>query len=681
MSEPSAQADGTQASGSLVSVDERYGIDPGVQLPSYATATTPAFAATDSHRPDRSLFALVCPVDLPTRRAERELLRDDYPRGLLPMVAAGVASWPDAPDAPDGHQRREIVVYSRPQGGSLADMGGDSGRPLPESTIVHHVIPPIVKALQELSDRGVAHRALHPANIFFADTNRTELVLGDCLCAPPGMNQPRLFEPIERAMASRAGRGTGSTADDVYALGVTLFTLIIGRDRLARIDENTLLATKIERGSYAALCERQRIPAGMMDLLRGTLADDAATRWTLADIGCWLRRQPIKHRRRRPVRRASTAFTFLDGHYTTPRGLALALTHNVPAAASVIRDGLVESWLRQRVKAPALANAVAKEAEAAGGSAAARADEALVARIAMTLDPAAPIRYKGARMMPDGFGPALARSWLGEGDGQAPAEIIGLELAVRWLAVQSDETGRHGLLRRDFARLRPLLENTGPGYGLERCLYETNPGLACQSPLIKRFHAVDIAGLLNALEEAAATASDDALPMDRHIAGFIAARCEHGIDFRLATLAERQKGRMVAGVLGLLADLQRRLKVAALPALSLWISKHLGSVVATYHNRSAREQIEREVEAAAREGNLPELCRVVETPARRSADERGFAAAQREYAALEGRIRHITAQDLAPSAEMEDRAQGAAAMVSLVSSAIASVLVTAAYLY
>ena len=68
-----------------------------------------------------------------------------------------------------------------------------------------------------------------PKTFFFNDEEMTEIVIGENLTSPPGYDQPSIFEPIERAMSHPAGRGVGTSRDDIYAMGVTIGILVLGQ--------------------------------------------------------------------------------------------------------------------------------------------------------------------------------------------------------------------------------------------------------------------------------------------------------------------------------------------------------------------------------------------------------------------------------------------------------------------
>ena len=243
--------------------------------------------------------------------------------------------------------------------------------------------------------------------------------------------------------------------------------------------------------------------------------------------------------------------------------------------------------------------------------------------------------------MIDGFGPALAVSWLTGGDGQIPAEILAHGLPGLWSAAQESPDPRIGFLQQRFSRLGAYVQREEIGYGLERCLYETNPGFPCQSPHLKPEHVTDITDLLPALDSAASRVDPGAKPVDRHIAAFVAARFSHDSGPHLTTLADPRTGKSLAGMLGLLALLQWRLKAPPVFGLAAWIGGLLGPVIETYHSASTRKEIEQEIARTTRLGSLPDLYDLVENPVKRQTDEHEFAAAVAAFASAETEIGDI----------------------------------------
>ena len=61
----------------------------------------------------------------------------------------------------------------------------------------------------ELTNRVLTHRSIRADNLFYADEARSAVVLGECVSAPPGLDQDVIYETIENGMANAVGRGPG----------------------------------------------------------------------------------------------------------------------------------------------------------------------------------------------------------------------------------------------------------------------------------------------------------------------------------------------------------------------------------------------------------------------------------------------------------------------------------------
>jgi hypothetical protein len=361
--------------------------------------------------------------------------------------------------------------------------------------------------------------------------------------------------------------------------------------------------------------------------------------------------------------------------------LAHSLPSDVPGAAAIVRNGHIENWLRLRTKSGETANAIAHEAALTNGrKGASGSDDALIARVAMVLDPAAPIRYRRLCFLPDGLGPELALAWLENGDAQSPGEVLALNLPGQWLAAKPKSILDLAMLRKTYTRLNAFIDNRSLGYGFERCLYETNPGFPCQSPLIRNAHVISLEMLLPALEDAAATADIGSIPMDRHLAAFVAARWNEGVQPHLAALADPRPEGVIVGTIGIFAALQRRYDLPPLPRLSQWVGGRLNVVVETYHGRATRADLEHKLRSVCREGRFPELYNLVIDGNRRTSDVKGYTAAVEEFAAIRTQINALEADDPQTAARVREDDQRLAATLSVLASGFAAFAVVVSYL-
>ena len=225
-------------------------------------------------------------------------------------------------------------------------------------------------------------------------------------------------------------------------------------------------------------------------------------------------------------------------------------------------------------------------------------------------------------------------------------------------------------MEKTFGQLRGFLNIQDPGYGIERCLYELNPAIPCQSPLVIKEHIVDLRGLLPALDRMAAESGKASVPMDRHIAAFIAARFDQDVSPHLRAFGSKDEAESIVGVLSLLAFVHWRLSMEPVPKLAGWIGSLLGPAVAQYHSRTVRQEIERTIPPLAREGDLSGLFDLIDNPKKRQRDRDAFVDSVAQFAEAEKEFRKIEESNASNTNSAERAGQRVASMVSIFMSLI-----------
>jgi len=84
-----------------------------------------------------------------------------------------------------------------------------------------------------------------------------------------------------------SGRGAGSLADDLYALGVLIAVLLSGGNPCAEMSDEEIVQSKINRGSFATLLSSRRFSLPCTEALRGLLCDEAEERWSVSNLEFW----------------------------------------------------------------------------------------------------------------------------------------------------------------------------------------------------------------------------------------------------------------------------------------------------------------------------------------------------------------------------------------------------------
>jgi hypothetical protein len=660
-------------SGDKVILEERFEIKPSARLAPFDHGTAQAFAADDLNHPGRKLFALIASGTLPCRGLDLPERRVPFPMSWPESV--GMVDWPIRIE--EGAQvwgRRPAMVYPQPAGERMAKTDDDPLPKLNEQILVRTVIKPAVDMLRELGLLGIAHRAIRPTNIYYATGGSGDVVFGECFAALPGSNQPTIYETIENGPANRLGRSTGSQADDLYALGVLLLSLHTGRRPLQGFSDEATVAVKINFGSFSALSEGEKFSPTMAELLRGLLSDKVADRWSLRNLEVWMSGQyfnPVL-----PVlpQRATRPMRFGGGEQLSRPGMANAMAWHWDEAVQFVESGALELWVQrgfndEKIAEPlALIRGLSHSHGASSGI-----KHRLVSRMIQFIGPALPISYKSIRVNALALGAMLASVI-----DQPPlrnefAEILRGRLPQGWLDQQLKQTPELVQLRRVLSTLEPLIERPGPGFGIERALYELDPLTPCHSELIGDFCVTRARDLLPAIDAALPGAAAGTLPMDRHIAAFIAARLGRGVERELnalANMADQVTYRL--GVLRLIAAVQAVHDNRDLPRLGETIAEMLGPVVESFHRLKSRDELRNKVKQLAAKSEFQQLGELLdEDGVTRQIDERSFVEAQQTYAALEHEAHWLDEGGLTHPALIQASARATAAVTSaLLASAI-----------
>jgi len=673
--DPNATAMERQVSGAAggpVTLRGSFKIYPTIPLPELNTLYAEAFSAESTKTPDDPFFALVCHPHALPRTDAFNIFRGNSFSHLLTLREWGSVFWP-----PSG-QHVTVLVYDRPMGGRLSDILAAGEQKINPHDAAKDFIEPFVAFARDISTRGVPHRNIRPDNIFFLDEARTTWALGDCLTSPPGACQPFVFEPIEQSMCLPAGRGRSNAAADLYAFGVTLVYLLCDHDPIKKKNDQQILDSKISHGSYMTIAGDEKIAINLLEPLRGLLSDDAQQRWTHEELELWIDGRRLTPQQKQAAPSAERGFMIDRHEYKSLRPLAIAMLRNTKEASKRIKDGSLETWLQRGLEDGDTAQAVREAAQFVStySSDPVVADEIMVSRVCMILDPAAPIRYRGFSFMPEGFGPAMAVEFLEKGNAQIPIEVIKHDVVQHWFEAQGTIMAAFSGERKQFTQLKSFLSFTEPGYGIERCLYTMVQGLHCLSPLIVNYHVMTIDTLLTSLDMAAKTADKSKPPIDRHICAFIAARFGHDVESHLTAFSSPEPEISTLGMLSLLAIVQWRYRTPPLTELANWIGGLLGPALEVYHSKTTRREVEAEIPRVVRRGSLPELYNLLDNKERRKLDEMDFQSALREYALARKEIEELSSTEI-QGEKAEHMGQQSAAITSII---ISLLIVTATYL-
>jgi len=669
--QPQANSGMSAASGAGVRLKDRFDIQYDKPLPGLRSPSAPAFVADDIRTPGSRHFALICDPKMPPRMEAIRKLQLLKSAGVLTPVEVGAVDWAPA------NRRMFAIVCEQPLGDRLAGPTDNMIDPWGEEALVAHIVAPIVQTLLDLDREMLPHRGIRPGNIFFRDASRRVAMLGDCMTAPPGLYQSIVYETIEGALAQSHTRGAGSTAQDLYALGVLVLHLLSGKLPCAGLTEEKIVEDKIKRGSFYALVSEQRVPTGLSELLRGLLVDEPQARWRLGDIQMWLDGRRMTTKQAPPTIRAQRGFEIEGEECETARHLALVLDMQQPEAAGrILRGQNFETWITRTLGdkqvVEAINTAFSTRSESAAGAAGQSAQ--LVSRVLMALDPPAPIRFRDAATAVDGIGALLAVTMLNGGDLMLPSEILSERLPQFWCLRQGSAKGEDQATIRFFDKMLRYQDDKRPGYGIERVAYEMMPGLHCLSPFIEGRYVDQMKDMLPAIEFAVQAKTIDVSPVDRHIAAFIAVHESDIDDGLLYTLIHADPATRVIGTLQLLAFLQETYGPPMVPSLIQLFGQQAKPVIERFKSRYTRTRMQAGLAAILKENSLRKLADYLDSADEQRKDAQRFQRARLEYQQMTKQLEKAEqqTQDLNSTAKLAGHSV-AVKIASLISGAIVAV--------
>ena len=531
-----------------------------------------------------------------------------------------------------------FVFCPAPPGPSLAA----TMRPWSEPELMDHVLKPLTAALTAMQARGATHRSIRASNVFQAAPG-VAVTLGAAWSAPPACHQPNWMEPPYVSACLPSGRGDGTAADDVYALGALLVMLSLGVSPVEGVAEQAVQQRKLELGSYAAIVGTHRLPPALAELVRGMVADDPDHRPSLELLA-----SPGAARARRiaarPARRAQRAVELGSQQAWTARTLAYALQHEAETGIVLLRNGAIGRWLRRSLGDMAMAARVeealrAEPMQAAGN---ARTDAMLVMRVVAALDPAAPLLWRSTMLWPSGFGTALDHALHHAPETtEALAEFVAQGVAGLWA---EHRTGHEAAAAKRAAQeMRGWLTAGRNGTGLLRVCYALNPLAPCDSPAMTRTWVTKLAEVLPALEAAAVgqPRADRAL-VDTHVTAFIAARRDARLDTDIAHLAGVLSPANLLSQLQLLALLQAKTHRAKLPALCAWAADAMQPIIQQFNSRSRRARLMERVAILGQAGQLAPIAELVENRLDVVQDRSGMVSARKRITIIDATIADMT---------------------------------------
>ena len=607
-------------------------IDCKKELPYYSNGEVIAYRAYSKDQNRTPLIALVCERHLVPRRKAIELYNKIINPNLAKLVSHGVVFWP-----PEDKQRY-VFIYLDNLGKPILLPGGKQALGWKQDDVMSAIVKPMVSILQDFRDKEFVHGNIRPSNMFSGSEGDkvAKVLLGDCLAAPPSAFQPALYETIQRAMADPIAKGKGTMADDIYALGVSIAVIMRQHDPLEGLDTKGILKRKMMHGSYATITGKDRFKGEILELLRGVLHDEPSQRWTIDEVMAWIDGRRLTPKQAVTTKKAPRPFILgEEKYYTTPQ-LAMDIDERPKAIRSVIEDETLQVWLERSLEDEdclmRLEKAVVDAKQSSTGSG---YEYCLVSNVSIALDPDAPLRYKGRKIIGDGVGTAMVSALAQKQSVSIYAEVFLNSIILNWLGVQNDArvdvTGLFG----KFEKCRRYLKTSKYGEGVERALYVLAPEAPCLSDLLDDYYVTEPEHLLHAFEDLCSKGKAPSTFLDKHVVAFLYEKDQKVIEPYLYDLNTHENHRVVGATIKCLAAIQRRYKLDATPGIAKVMAPRLQAVIRRYHDRKVQEKMKESVAEFQGSGDITKVAAMFENADVVKKDFTAFKKAMLEFARLE----------------------------------------------
>ncbi|HRJ13122.1 MAG TPA: hypothetical protein PKW15_07770, partial [Alphaproteobacteria bacterium] len=490
-----------------------------------------------------------------------------------------------------GGGQRLAFMMERPAGTALMANMRSVLKPYREDHLRLHLIKPIFETLKAMQERALFHGAISPLTLF-AKTELSGLMLGECISLPAGFAQPAVMEPIERAQCEPTNKGDSKIEDDIFALGITTYLLATGKNPFAEMPPEDFMRARLEIGTTALLFNHAKLQPSMLEFIRGVCSDIPRERWNFSEIESWLGGNRVALRATAHTPKASRSIVLNGKEFFRARDLAAELGRKPGEIRKLVETKELLRWLHRSLDNYELHETVNELLEKTALTSV--TDEMLAARIAIAIDPQGPIRYKGLQLMPLSIGTVLAKAFIDQNTGlqQVIAEIIASDLISYWIKQPGNGGSLLHTLSKEVDQAHGYITVSGLGYGLERAIYELQHHAPCYSELFARYYMLSLKQLLPALDELAADSRRPAEPLDRHAAGFLAARLGRSHESILKSLnPNKDMATRNITVLNLLSTVQIRYGIEPLPRLCAWMAETLKPALDRFHSRALKQTL------------------------------------------------------------------------------------------
>lgn len=620
-------------------LDGQYKIDLGTPLPQFNSSHGKAYAAVNNND-DAPIFALVCePGSIPRHSTMEKMLLVRNP-GLCSVVAYG------AVELSQPAEERFVIFFERPKGQRLSAMLSATQGKVPPNIIINRIIQPITNAIVALQEADITHGSINPDNIYYD----TQAVLGPCVAEPCGYSQPHYYELVERMQAMPAGKGNHHIGADYYALAVLVLEILNGKQMLARLGPEQLARTMLRQGPFMTLTGGRDVQEDFFDFLWGMLGSGINQRWNYRYLKPWLDGKRYHIVASPAPTEGAKPLEIFGTTCHSRREIAQMMREHWGQTQEALAHSHLTQWVLMVLRQKDLSELIARHVKTIveSGTRNELQRNEFIMRLILILDEAGPLQYLKLAVHPEGISTLFADLFIKQqhDEIQLLVKFIEQNLISIWMDLQQVreiEIPEHMIqFFTKLDRIRGMLRNTGPGFGIERLLYDLNPEMPCLSPLCRGRHITTLTALLKHLDRISASHAGSQDPIDAHIAAFLASKLMITSEIKLYDLSANPTiaSNKALLALKLFAVAQHRAGNLELLGLTHWVAQRALPSMQFLRSSTVRGRTLQMLLDEALEGRTQRLGDLLLDGEIVNVDQTGFKQASTNYLRNANRIEH-----------------------------------------
>ena len=586
---------------------ERFEIRFGEPLPELDSNGAKAYEVKDNINPQRRLFALICGHETSPRLSYLPYMKSIDVPNILKLIEYGIVT--------DQTEKETFaLIYNKPTG-ARADLFDENAEKITPETFKTLSLS-LLSALDVLKTFGLTHRAIRLNNLFFKDSSRSELVIGDCLACFPSMFQPTSHETIENMLCPPQSRGNGSFYDDTYAAGVALLEIAINRNIISELSTGEQIRQKLKNSSYAFLSGGEKIHNQIAVVLRSMLDDNVENRCDYSHLFNYYDGKTTTFPSDN-IDHSNRALTINGEKCYTRKSAAITMLSNPDFGLEVIQSGKLLEWVKTGLENEKLYTKIEKLISSEREN---PDKNLLLTKTCIYLDSSLPLKCGDLYLFPNGLAKTIFYYKKNNISLNHLQTLIATDILKLWYQEQPS-------LRAptNAGEFKLYISRNDYGYGFDRIMYDFDEDLPCISPLVGKTYVNSISRLLKALDNF--KGDYKTLPFDKNIIAYL--RCKMGkkIDGIILDINANQDVLKLSAIIRLYANIQSKNGPAQLLNLSQWLVNIAKPLIQSFHNIKYQKYLEQEVLQISKNGKIIEIVEILENEEARNRDKTDFSEA------------------------------------------------------